>query len=186
MDPARQHETALRVVRDHESPARASQSTLEETYRRFSPYVAAIALRCSGRHDDLEDMVQDVFVEAARGIKWLRQPDAIKGWLATVTVRLVQRRLRVRRIRRFLGLDQHVDYLQVADRAASPADRVLLAEVYRLLDDLPVDDRVAWSLHHLEGEKLDAVAKLCRCSMATAKRRIARARAKIEEVVGDA
>ena len=57
--------------------------------------------------------------------------------------------------------------------------------VYRVLDELPVDDRLAFTLHHIEGEKLEVVARLCRCSCATAKRRIARAQQAIEERMGD-
>lgn len=181
MGQTRANEIVLRVVRRDESVA----SLLDDTYRRFSPYVAAVALRLSGRDDDLEDLVQDVFVEAARGIRWLRHPEAVKAWLATITVRLVRRRLRMRRLRRFLGLDKDFDYLQVPDHATSAPDRVLLATVYRFLDDLSVDERVAWSLHHVDGETLDTVAEMCACSSATAKRRIARARRKIEEALGD-
>jgi predicted RNA polymerase sigma factor len=57
--------------------------------------------------------------------------------------------------------------------------------VYRVLDELPVADRLAFTLHHIEGEKLEVVARLCRCSPATAKRRIARAQHAIEERMGD-
>lgn len=173
------------IVRRVTEDATASVGLADETYRRFSPYVAAVALRLDGRSEDLEDLVQDVFLEAARGIKWLRNPDAIKAWLATVTVRLVRRRLRRRRLRRILGLDREFDYQEVASRSASPADRALLAAVYRFLDELPVDERVAWSLHHVEGETLEVIGEMCGCSPATAKRRIARARARIEEVFGD-
>src|ERR1700733_11272510 len=109
MVPATNREIALRVVKGTDPPG----SLLDETYRRFSPYVAAVALRLSGRVDDLEDLVQDVFLAAARGIKKMRNADAIKGWLATVTVRMVGRRLQVRRVRRLLGLDRDYDYLHV-------------------------------------------------------------------------
>jgi RNA polymerase sigma-70 factor (ECF subfamily) len=172
---------ALRVVR----PEDVGAPLLEETYRRFSRYVAALAFRLSGHGTELEDVVQDVFLEAVRGINRLQHPEAIKGWLATITVRVVRRRLRLRRLCRFLGLATDVQDLEIPDRGASPADRALLVAVYRVLDGLPVDERVAWSLHHWEGEKLEAVARLCGCSITTAKRRIARARARIEEALGD-
>jgi RNA polymerase sigma-70 factor (ECF subfamily) len=34
---------------------------------------------------------------------------------------------------------------------------------------------VAWTLRHVEGQKLEEVAQYCRCSLATAKRRISAA-----------
>jgi RNA polymerase sigma-70 factor (ECF subfamily) len=57
--------------------------------------------------------------------------------------------------------------------------------VYQVLDELPVEDRLAFSLHHIEGEKLEGVARLCGCSAATAKRRIARAQRAIEARMGN-
>jgi RNA polymerase sigma-70 factor, ECF subfamily len=158
---------------------------LDDVYRRYCPYVARVVLRLAGRQMDVDDIVQDVFVEATRGIRGLRDPEAVKGWLAKITVRVVRRRLHVRRLRRFLGLDAAPDYAVLADVAASPVDRLLVRAVYRVLDELPVADRLAFSLHHIEGEKLDTVARLCGCSCATAKRRIARAQRAIEEKMGD-
>src|SRR5258706_1063765 len=177
---ARKTDVSLRLVRGGER-----DGSLEGIYRRYCRYVAAVILRLDPRPEDLEDLIQDVFVEAARGIESLREPAAIKGWLATIAVRLVTRRLRLRRLKRFLGLDRGADAAQVADAAASPVDKLLLVEVYRVLEGLPVDDRVAFTLHHIEGETLDEVARLADCSRATTKRRIARAQAAIEAELGD-
>jgi len=80
-------------------------ASLDEVYRKYGRYVAAVILRLDGRNAEVEDLVQDVFVEAARGIRRLREADAIRGWLATIAVRTVRRRLRLRRAFRFLGLD---------------------------------------------------------------------------------
>jgi len=147
--------------------------------------VAAVILRLDGRGAEVDDLVQDVFVEAARGIGRLRQPDAIKGWLATIAVRTVRRRLRLRRMWRFLGLDRDAGLAELVDPAASPVDRLLLRAVYRVLDDMPVENRLAFSLHYIEGERMQAVASLCGCSLATAKRRVARAQRVIEERLSD-
>ena len=122
----------------------------------------------------MDDLIQDVFVEAAAGIARLREPEAIKGWLATIAVRTVRRRLRMRRAWRFLGLERDVGEMVLVDPRASPADRVLLRAVYKVLDEMPVQDRLAFTLHMIEGETLEAVAKLCGCGLTTAKRRVAR------------
>lgn len=159
----------------------AHNPSLDQVYRRYGRYVAAVILRLDGQTGDLEDLVQDVFVEAARGIKRLRQPEAIKGWLATIAVRVVRRRLRMRRLWRFLGLGDDEDLLGLVDPAASPVDRLLLRAVYRVLDTLPIEERLAFALHTIEGEKMESVAKLCGCSFATARRRVARAQQVIEE-----
>jgi RNA polymerase sigma-70 factor, ECF subfamily len=172
--------TALRLV---EKPA--GEFSLDEIYRRYCRYVAAVILRLDGRNAEVEDLVQDVFVQAARGLGRLRQPEAIKGWLATIAVRTVRRRLRLRRAKRLLGLDRDASAATVIDPAASPVDRLLLRAVYRVLDGLPVEERLAFALHTIEGETMEAVARLCGCSFATAKRRVARAQKAIEEDLSD-
>jgi len=166
-------------------PIDEQTSFLDDVYRRYCRYVAAVILRLEGRQAEVDDIVQEVFVEAARGVARLRDAEAVKGWLATITVRVVRHRLRARRLRRFLGLDAHPDYAALIDPSASPLDKLLVRAVYRVLDQLPVDDRLAFTLHHIEGEKLEVVARLCRCSCATAKRRIARAQQAIEEHMGE-
>ncbi len=162
---------------------------LDGAYRRYARYVAAVALRLLGRDAEVDDVVQEVFLTALRKLDGLRDPEAIRGWLATVAVRVAGRKLRRRKLWAFLGRDDDGDagaaYEGIAAPGATPEDRALLARVYKVLDGLPVADRIAWTLRHVEGEQLDQVALLCGCSLATAKRRIAAAHAVIDRMVGD-
>ena len=153
---------------------------LDGVFRRYSGYVAAIALRLLGRDDEIEDVVQEVFLAGTSGLCHLREPGAIKGWLATVTVRIVRRKLRGRRLRAMFGFEVTPDYAHVVADASQ--DHVLLIKrAYRVLDALPVDLKIAWMLRHVEGEQLPDVARICGCSLATAKRRIAAAQAALDE-----
>ncbi len=166
-------------------PGGDARPTLDEIYRQYCRYVAAVILRLGGRPSEVDDLVQDVFVEAAAGIDRLREPDAIKGWLATIAVRTVRRRLRMRRAWRLLGFDRDDPEVVLVDPRVSPADRALLRAVYKILEDMPVQDRLAFTLHVIEGETLPAVAKLCGCALATAKRRVARGQKMIEQRMSD-
>jgi RNA polymerase sigma-70 factor (ECF subfamily) len=149
--------------------------TLDEAFRRYAGYVAAVATRLLGRDDEVNDVVQDVFVVALTGLESLREPAAVKSWLATLTVRIASRKLRLRRLKSWVGLDRFVGYQSLVSESASPEQRALLAHVYTVLDRMPVAPRVAWTLRYVEGHELEAVAQLCNCSLATAKRRIAAA-----------
>ena len=167
-------------------PAEAgAQLDVGQLFREFSPYVASVALRLLGRDVEIDDIVQEVFVRAIRGLGELRQNGAVKPWLATVTVRVARGRLRVRRLRTWVGLDDVSDYEALVAPGASQEDRALLSRVYVALDRLPVEQRVAWVLRHIQGDDLDSVASACGCSLATAKRRIAAAHTRIESMVGD-
>jgi RNA polymerase sigma-70 factor (ECF subfamily) len=166
-------------------PAVAAALDLDSLFRRYAPYVAAVAHRLLGRDEDVDDTVQEVFLAAVRGLSSIRDPGAVKGWLARVAVRSARRRLQKRRLRAFFGFDDTAAYESVADRGASPEQRALLERVYRVLDGMSANERIAWSLRHIEGEPLDGVATLCGCSLATAKRRIASAARVIEEAFSD-
>lgn len=166
------------------APAPAAHD-LDGLFRRYSPYVAAVAHRLLGRDDEVDDTIQEVFLAAVRGLHALREPAAIRAWLARVTVRVARQRLRKRRLRGFLGLDEPASYEAVIDRGANAEQRALVARVYRVLDGIPANQRIAWSLRHIEGEPLESVAALAGCSLATAKRRIAAATSKIDEAFAD-
>ena len=159
---------------------------LDSLFRRYSSYVAAVAHRLLGRDEEVDDTIQEVFLVAVKSLKTVRDPGAIKGWLARITVRTARQRLRKRRMRALLGLEAPIAYENVSDTGANGEDRALLARVYRVLDALPANHRIAWSLRYIEGEPLENVATLCGCSLATTKRRIAAAARVIQETFADA
>jgi RNA polymerase sigma-70 factor (ECF subfamily) len=157
------------------------EAELAELFRRYAPYVATIGLRLLGRDDELDDLVQDVFIEAHRGLHGIRTPDAIKGWLARITVRRAIRRLRARRLRSFFSLEELPPDTKLIDDAATPEEKALVASTYRLVERLPVRQRVVWVLKHIQGETLDAIAELCGVSKTTVQRRLRGAEEALEE-----
>jgi RNA polymerase sigma-70 factor, ECF subfamily len=175
---------SLRLVSSG-TPHPGPGSALDQAFRAHAPQVATMALRILGRREEADDLVQDVFMKAGRWLSRLNDPSAVHAWLMKVTVRLAWRRLRMRRWRVALGLDGSYDYAEVAGKGPiSPEDGALLAEVYRILDRIPARERLAWSLRHVDGEKLEAVAQHCACSLATAKRWIATAQARLQKEIG--
>lgn len=159
---------------------------LDEAFRAYSAYVAYIGVRILGQDDDIDDLVQDVFVQAARGLRGLKEAGAIKGWLGTITVRMATRRLRVRRLTRVLGLSELPNYDQIVWPGADPEKCATIARIYELLDRAPPKHRAAWILRMVEGEAVDDVARLCDCSRATAKRWVQSVQTLIDEGTGHA
>lgn len=157
---------------------------LDEAFRRYSGYVARVALRLLGNDAEVDDLVQDVFVEAHRGLAAVREPGALGGWLARICVRRATRRLRRRRLLALLSLDSLTERELPLDAAASPEQRAEVVGLYRLLDRLPAEERVAWLMRHVEGESLEAMVLLCSCSKSTVQRRLLRAEARLDELQG--
>jgi RNA polymerase sigma-70 factor (ECF subfamily) len=155
----------------------------DDVFRRYSPYVARIALRLLGNDSEVDDLVQDVFLEAHRGLRSLREAGALGGWLARICVRRATRRLRRRRLLALLSLDSVPERDLPFDAAASPEERAEVVRLYRLLDRLPAAERVAWLLRHVEGEGLDDMVALCACSKSTVQRRLRHAEAWLSQEV---
>jgi RNA polymerase sigma-70 factor (ECF subfamily) len=178
MSASRSH---LRVVEGSPTPP----VTFDALFRRYARYVAGVTVRLLGRDDhEVDDVVQEVFWLASRRMHRLQDIDGARGWLVTATTRLVRRRLRRRRWRALFHVREPLG--EVPAPGATAEQRALLARLYRVLEQLPVEARLAWVLRHLEGERLEDVARACGCSLATAKRRIAAAQHALEEVLRDA
>lgn len=175
----------LRVVEGGVEAHEVLPASNEALFLRYAPYVARIGLRLLGRESDVDDLIQEVFFAAFRQRHQVRDPHAFKSWVAIIAVRTARRQLRRRRLRAFVGIDSLAPSLELRDSTMSPERRALLSRVYQALDRIPVEQRLAWTLRYVEGEKLERVAEHCSCSLATAKRRIAAAHARIQAELDD-
>jgi RNA polymerase sigma-70 factor (ECF subfamily) len=182
--PASPAPASVDAVLDADAPPADPKAAVEDAFRRYAPLVASLGLRITALRDEIDDFVQEVFLRATRGIGGLRHQGATKAWLVSITINVARQRLRVRKLRKLVGIDDPTEYEELVDPALSPEDKVLLQRMYRALDSMPVNQRLAWSLRHIEGERLETVALMCGCSLATAKRRIVAAQKIISEAVG--
>jgi RNA polymerase sigma-70 factor (ECF subfamily) len=145
--------------------------------RRHLPKIAGMVARLLGDPVEAEDVVQDTFAAILTELGSLRDPQAFEGWARRMAVHKVHRRFRRRKLLRWLGIDSEPES-GLADLAAEEATQEHRAELVlldRALGSLDPGDRLAWVLRHVEGFELGEVAAACDASLATIKRRIARA-----------
>ncbi len=157
---------------------------LEALYRKHVSFAIHLATRIEGSSRDVEDVVHDAFIKAFGRLSDLADPAAFRSWLGSIVVFAVRSRLRRLRLMNMLGLGRGADPIDLDSLASpdtSPHTRAQLAQIYALLMTRPLDDRIAWTLRHVEGHELEVVAKLCTCSLATVKRRIHRVQVFLEE-----
>lgn len=177
------------AIPDAELVARAQRGDAwgeEAIYRRYVRHVFGLAARLLRNSVEAEDVVQDTFAIALDRLGTLRDGSALRGWLGQIAVSQVRRRFRRKKLLRLLRIDAGIDDATLealADGAAGPEVCAELAVLGRLLDTLPDEQRLAWMLRYVEGEPLEDVARLLGCSLATAKRRIAAADARVRHHV---
>lgn len=146
-------------------------------FDRHGKHVRRVLTRVLGATDrDAEELVQEVFARAWEGIERLSGPAALGAWLTNIAVFTAREEIRRRRRRRWLSF-----FAEVPEVEAAWADadiREAARSVYRILDRLPADERIPFALRALEGMELTELAAACETSVATVRRRLARAEAR--------
>lgn len=146
-----------------------------QLYDRHAARVQRILLRVLGPDDELADVLQDTFLEAYASVQSIRDAAALSGWLSSVAVFTARRTIRRRKVRRWLRFWDPAELPDEPAPAGDPLGQEAMRRTYAILERLPADDRIAFSLRYIEGMKLTEVAESCGCSLATAKRWLARA-----------
>lgn len=171
-------------------PFVGDQTALMQALRNGHPGAAALfydqhaghvhrTLRSAlGPDEDIPDLLQEVFIRALDSIDKLRETERVRGWLTSIAIFVARAHLRLRTRRGWLGFfsPAHTQSTQV-DQPCSDARRAL-REVYAILDGLPVPERMAFALRHIDGMTLPDAAEAADTSLATLKRRLARAERK--------
>jgi len=146
-----------------------------ELVDRYGGYVERLVAGVLGVDVDIGDVVQEVFVRVIERIHQLREPGALKGWIASVTVFTARAHIRRRRRWRWIRFSAPGDIPDVPGWSSTPESKPLVSATYRLLDALPEGERTAFSLRFIAEMELTEVAAACGVSLATVKRLLARA-----------
>ncbi|APR75562.1 RNA polymerase sigma factor RpoE [Minicystis rosea] len=162
-----------RAVADGEPGAAAA------VWDRYGTMVQSLLRRILGPGGEVDDHVQETFIQFFRDVKKLRDPAALRPFLLGIAVRVARSALRRRRIRRWLML---TDSGVLPDEPVEGVDegaREALARLYRLLDKLDDKARLLFVLRYVEGLELTETAEASGVSLATAKRHLAKATARV-------
>ena len=151
-------------------------SAQEEFYRTHNRAVAANLYRVLGDRRDLDDLVQEVFVIAFRGLPKFRQEARLSTWLYRICVNVGLGRIRtkVRRPPPILKADP----VERDTRVSPDCPQTLLvreeakAKVYRLLDMISPKKRIVLYLHEIQGHDLKEIAYLVGANPVTVRTRL--------------
>jgi RNA polymerase sigma-70 factor (ECF subfamily) len=142
-------------------------------YARFAPVVNRLVWRLLGADPDHNDVVQQVFYRILKQGVRIREPEKLDAWVQTVAVNAVYELLRRRQVRRlFLRSTPPTAH---ADLVRDVEVRDVLLRTKTVIDQLPVKERMVFTLFFIEGRTLGEIAELSGYSHATAKRRLKRA-----------
>ncbi len=168
-------------------------SGFETLVRRYSGMVFTLAARLVGPLD-AEDVVQETFLRAWRGLAGFRGESSLKTWLYSIALNRI--RARQGSLARLRGLfaggrsGDGPDFSLVdglADPSLSPEETAALSEERRRLRKaiaaLPEEFRVTVVLRDLEGLSYEEVASVLSVPVGTVRSRLARGRALLKEAL---
>src|SRR5262245_300870 len=181
----------LQVVSEPEVLVRRCQAGDEEAFRQlFRQHradVVRLVHRLLGGRGDVEDVVQEVFLQVHRSLGDFRFGSRFSTWLYRVTVNVVLMQRRAARSRP--QLVEAPAGVTPKDEALSPEEQTVrnrrVQAFYRLLDRLSEKKRVAYILHELEGLPPAEIAKAVGAPVLTVRTRLFYARRELAALLED-
>jgi RNA polymerase sigma-70 factor, ECF subfamily len=165
-----------------------AESAFEELVRRHQQRILGLVGGILRRSEDVEDVVQQVFMKAYVSIKRFDQRAAFSTWLYKIAVNECWDYLRKKKVRPLIyesdmseEQSSRLDGIIASDRAPEgPDDRTAVKElVGMLLDKLPEQDRQLLVLKEVEGFSVQELAEILNLNVNTVKVRLFRARGRI-------
>jgi RNA polymerase sigma-70 factor (ECF subfamily) len=158
---------------------------------RHQDAVFSLAYRFMGSRQAAEDATQEAFLRAFRNIRSFKG-QRFRSWLLSIVANACRDELRKRRRRPQRSLDvARYDWdrpeLDPADEGPTPEDAVLNADLRQALErallQLPEEWRLVVVLSDVHGLAYDEVAQVAGIPLGTVKSRIARARARLRDIL---
>ncbi len=184
---ARPWGNGVTAPRSKPAPAEAELEvpTFEAIYREQRGRLLAVVRSVIGDSDELEDVLQLVFIEIHRCLPRFEGRSRLSTWLYRISVNVALQHLRKRRRKRWLVLgaagDEEKRHVSLVDDNLRLEDRQLLREVERALDVLSDKKRVVWQLHELQGLEPHEIGEILDIPMNTVRSRLLAARKEVME-----
>ena len=178
MAPARRRTEDVELAKRCVSGDVAAQM---EVFRREKHRVHAALFRVLGSNADIDDLIQDTFIEIFRSLPGFRGDALLSTWVDRIAVRVAYGYIARRK-------PETVRLSVVPDAPSSDAsaeDRALAREaarrLYAILDRIEPNQRIAYTLHVIDGRPLPEVAEIMNATVVTTKVRAWRAARTVEK-----
>jgi RNA polymerase sigma-70 factor, ECF subfamily len=144
---------------------------LDRLVRQEAPRVTRLLVRMLGPRPDLEDLVQNVFLETCRALPRFRGDAAVSTFIGGITVHVARRAMRPSA---WFTRRAHVEVepVAVSDPERATAHGEQLRALHRALEKVAPRKRIAFLLWALDGLDIAAIAELTGASPSATKSRI--------------
>lgn len=167
---------------DRSLVAQASQgdsAAFAALLKRHDDKMRGVVWRLVPSRSEMDDVLQDAYLKAWRGLPQFRGDSAFSSWLYRIVYTTALDHLKAARRRPVVPLEEHTAGT-VQDASASIVDAAALRDA---LAELPPDQLCVVALVDGQGESYDDVAELLGISSGTVGSRLSRARATLRKAL---
>ncbi len=168
------------------------QVAMRELVVKYQDLVVNTCFQVLHNRPDAEDVAQDVFLEAYRSLGSLRSESSLSYWLYRISLNKSINQYNKNRIfRKVIRLDHIEDPGEsrkdlVNQKVDDPVQQDLEEEeklevIIRMIDTLPVRQRKAFILHHIERLSYKEIGEVLQLSLSSVESLIFRARTTLKE-----
>jgi len=137
--------------------------------------------RVCGNYDDAQDVLVETLLAAYRAIDQVRDPDAMRGWLATIGRRICRRMKAKDTLAPILGLLPEEEPFETPAFDEGIEQGRIRHCVQDAMKDLPENYREAYMLRDIEGLTAEEAAEKLGITVRNLKSRLHRARKRIRD-----
>lgn len=175
--------TATQVT---ETRSRREPESFRDLVERYKRPLYALAYDLTGNHHDAEDLSQDVFIKAYRGLSEFRGDAQVYSWLYRITVNTYLNKQRKKALR-FRQLWDDFSFTERDDPLPRPDDRAEAGTIRRhvdaALEQLSPRERSAFVLRHYQDMPLKEIAATMDVAEGTVKSLLFRALQKLRDAL---
>ncbi len=154
------------------------EAAARDLFRKYQRRVQGTLFRILGSNRDMDDLMQETFVQVFRSLRGYRGEARLATWIDRIAVRVAYH---------YIGSRKRVALVDVTDveaAGAPPEPRLVAREgvrrLYAVLAELSPSCRIAFALHVIDGRPMAEVAAATGATVTATKVRVWRARRALE------
>lgn len=169
--------------KERELVARIKEGDMDafrEIVEMYRDRIYSLAFYMTGNYTDADDITQEAFIKAYRGLSEFRGESSIYTWLHRITVNLCIDRVRKLKARKEVSLSGIIP-----SRVEEPYREAERSELRRIIEialsELPEKLRVILIMYEIQGLSYEEIASILGCPIGTVRSRLHKARNSLRE-----
>jgi RNA polymerase sigma-70 factor (ECF subfamily) len=165
------------------SAQHGSDSAFGELMERHSARLFRLAFSLMGNASDVDDVLQETFLGALKGVRSFREKSSVKTWFTRILINQIARHRRYWRVRN-AGRPMSADAEAILNGEFLPAradGTEIQMDVAQMLQTLSPEHRIIVTLREMDGLSYEEIAETLEIPVGTVESRLFRARQELRQ-----